>query len=281
MTGKPVKEWRSRLYAGTVFHRRLRPHRHELRYGVFYMLFDLDELDSLDRNLKGFAYNRFAPVSFHDRDHGTGDGRPVRQWIESQLERAGLSAAGGRIELLTMPRLFGFAFNPVSIWFCRDKMDRLIAVLYEVNNTFGDRHSYLVPVEGDPTHLDQRCDKGFYVSPFIPVEGEYRFRLTPPGKRFFLTIRENDGQGPLLTASFAGRAERLSSGHLAGMFFRYPLLTLKVVVGIHWEAMKLLAKGVRFQPRPAAPASQVTIGSPVLRLGDRRSVSGQSEYEQF
>ena len=262
MTGRGEGKWRSRLYVGSVFHRRLRPKRHELRYGVFYMLLDLDEVDTLDRKLAGFAHNRFAPVSFHDRDHGAGDGRPLRQWIEQQLQRAGLSAEGGRVELLTLPRLLGFAFNPLSIWFCRDKTDRLIAVLYEVNNTFGDRHSYLIPVEGDQTHLDQRCDKAFYVSPFMDVAGEYRFRLVPPGPRLCLTIRESDGDGVLLTASFAGRAVPLSARSLALTFLRFPLLTLKVVAGIYWEALKLLAKGMRFKARPAAPASPVTVVSP-------------------
>ena len=265
MTGRGEGKWRSRLYVGSVFHRRLRPKRHELRYGVFYMLLDLDELEALDRNLTGFGHNRFAPVSFHDRDHGAGDGRPLRQWIEGQLQRAGLSAEGGRIELLTLPRILGFTFNPLSIWFCRDKSDRLIAVLYEVNNTFGDRHSYLIPVHGDEEHLEQRCDKAFYVSPFIDVAGDYHFRLIPPGARFSLTIRESDGDGVLLTASFAGKAEVLSARRLALMLLRFPLLTLKVIAGIHWEALKLLAKGMRFKARPAAPASPVTLVSPRFR----------------
>ncbi|NIJ41533.1 hypothetical protein FHS78_001823 [Parvibaculum indicum] len=265
MTGKTAGIWRSRLYAGSVFHRRLRPRRHELRYGVFYMLLDLDELDGLDRGLAGFAHNRFAPVSFHDRDHGGGDGRPLRQWIENQLQRAGLTVRGGRVELLTMPRIFGYAFNPLSIWFCRDGSDRLIAVLYEVRNTFGDRHCYLFPVAPGDTHIDQRCDKAFYVSPFMAVEGEYRFRLMEPGARFSLTIRESDGEGTLLTASFAGEAKSLSASGLAGMLLRYPLLTLKVVAGIHWEALKLLAKGLRFRSRPAPPASPVTVIAPGFR----------------
>lgn len=259
MRGPVARNWRSRLYAGSVFHRRLRPRRHELRYGVFYMLLDLDEIEQLDSEIAGFAHNRFAPVSFHDCDHGAGDGRPLRAWIESQLQRAGLTLGRGRVELLTMPRIFGYAFNPLSIWFCRDEDDRLMAVLYEVNNTFGDRHSYLIPVAGDRSRIEQHCDKAFYVSPFIEVRGEYYFRLLQPGRRFCLAIRECDEEGPLLTASFSGRAEPLSSIRLAGMLLRYPLLTLKVVIGIHWEALRLHAKGLRLKARPAAPASPVTV----------------------
>lgn len=259
MTGETAGRWRSRLYTGSVFHRRIRPRRHELRYGVFYMLLDLDEIDGLDQGLAGFAHNRFAPVSFYDRDHGGGDGRPLRPWLEGQLQRAGLSARGGRVELLTMPRIFGYAFNPLSIWFCRDENDRLIAVLYEVRNTFGDRHCYLFPVVLGEGRIEQRCDKAFYVSPFMAVDGEYRFRLVEPGARIALTIRESDEEGILLTASFSGEAKPLSAAGLAGMLLRYPLLTLKVVAGIHWEALKLLAKGLRFRARPAAPASPVTV----------------------
>ena len=265
MTGETAGGWRSRLYAGSVFHRRLRPRRHELRYGVFYMLLDLDELDGLDRDLAGFAHNRFAPVSFYDRDHGGGDDRPLRQWLEGQLQRAGLSVSGGRVELLTMPRIFGYAFNPLSIWFCRDGNDRLIAVLYEVRNTFGDRHCYLFPVEPGESPIKQRCDKAFYVSPFMAVDGEYHFRLVEPGARGSLTIRESDEEGVLLTASFAGEVRPLSAAGLAVTLLRYPLLTLKVAAGIHWEALKLLAKGLRFRARPAAPASPVTVISPGYR----------------
>jgi DUF1365 family protein len=252
-------ELQSRLYEGVVFHKRLRPRAHELSYRVFYMLLDLDELPDLARRSRLFAHNRFSLFSFHDRDHGDGSGRPVRQWVEAQLLRAGIDT-GGRILALSFPRILGYAFNPLTLYFCHRADGSLAAMLYEVNNTFGDRHSYLIPVEdGAAETLTQECDKAFYVSPFIPVRGRYRFKLLRPGKRFVMTIRESDGEGALLTASFSGNAARWSDAALLGTFFRYPLMTLKVIAGIHVEAFRLWRKGLRLAVRPAAPASPVTI----------------------
>lgn len=256
MTG----EMSSRLYEGVVFHKRLRPRAHELSYRVFYMLLDLDELPDLARRSRLFAHNRFSLFGFHDRDHGDGSGRPVRQWVEAQLLRAGIEARGERILALSFPRILGYAFNPLTLYFCHRADGSLAATLYEVNNTFGDRHSYLIPVEdGEAETLTQECDKAFYVSPFIPVSGRYRFKLLRPGKRFVMTIRESDGEGALLTASFSGKASRWSDAALLGVFFRYPLMTLKVIAGIHVEAFRLWRKGLRLAARPAAPASPVTI----------------------
>lgn len=253
------RETRSRLYEGRVYHKRLRPRAHELSYRVFYMLIDLDELPEFERRSRLFGYNRFAAVSFHDRDHGDGSGRPIRQWVEAQLTRAGIEA-GGRIAVLSFPRIFGYAFNPLSVYFCHRMDGSLAAVLYEVNNTFGDRHSYLIQVaDGEAETVSQECDKAFYVSPFMEVAGRYHFKLVRPGARFAMTIRESDGDGALLTASFAGEAAPFSDGALLRALLRHPLMTLKVIAGIHVEAFKLWRKGLRLAERPAAPASPVTI----------------------
>lgn len=253
------EETRSRLYSGLVFHKRLRPRTHELSYRVFYTLLDLDELPALSRRSRLFAHNRFSLFSFHDRDHGDGSGRPVRQWVEAQLMRAGIET-GGRILVLTFPRILGYAFNPLTLYFCHGGDGSLKAMLYEVNNTFGDRHSYLIPVaDGNAATVTQECDKAFYVSPFIGVRGRYHFKLLRPGGRFVMTIRESDGEGALLTASFAGKAAPFSDRALLGAFFRHPLMTLKVMAGIHVEAFRLWRKGIRLTARPAAPASPVTI----------------------
>lgn len=262
-------EAQSRLYEGEVFHRRLRPRVHELSYRVFYMLLDLDELDGLSRRSRLFAHNRFSLFSFHDADHGDGSGAPLRSWIEAQLLRAGIGIAGGRISVLCFPRVLGFVFNPISVYFCHRPDGSLAATLYEVNNTFGDRHSYLIPVEaGTAGTLTQDCDKAFYVSPFLPVAGRYHFKLLRPGARFALTIRECDADGPMLTASFAGRARPFRDRDLLAAFIRHPLMTLKVVAGIHVEAARLWRKGLRLAARPAAPASPVTIVKPAVSLRD-------------
>lgn len=250
----------SRLYPGRVFHRRLRPRVHELSYRVFYMLLDLDELPALHRRSLLFSYNGFSLFGFHDSDHGDGSGRPLRGWIEAQLARAGIDTGGGRILALTFPRVLGYVFNPLTVYFCQRADGTLAAMLYEVNNTFGDRHSYLIPVaDGGAEAVTQECEKAFYVSPFIPVAGRYRFKLLRPGARMALTIRESDEAGALLTASFAGEARAFSDGQLALAFLRHPLMTLKVVGGIHIEAFRLWLKGMRPAARPAAPASPVTI----------------------
>lgn len=249
----------SRLYEGRVFHKRLRPRAHELSYRVFYVLLDIDELPALARRSRLFAHNRFSLFSFHDRDHGDGSGSPIRQWVEAQLMRAGVET-GGRILVLTFPRILGYAFNPLTLYFCHRKDGSLAAMLYEVNNTFGDRHSYLIPVaDGAAPTLTQECDKAFYVSPFIGVRGRYHFKLVRPGERLTMTIRESDGEGALLTASFAGEAAPFNDRALLGAFFRHPLMTLKVIAGIHLEAFRLWRKGLKLAERPAAPSSPVTI----------------------
>ena len=156
--------------------------------------------------------------------------------------------------------MLGHVFNPLTVYFCHRADGALAAMLYEVNNTFGERHSYLVPVEAPHAGtVSQTCDKAFYVSPFLPVAGRYHFKVLRPGARLTLTIRESDGEGALLTASFAGTARAFTDGQLALAFLRHPLLTLKVVVGIHWEALRLWLKGIRPAARPAAPSSPVTI----------------------
>lgn len=250
----------AQLYFGKVFHRRLRPRRHELAYHVFYMLLDIDRLAEIDAQHHCFAYNRFGLFSFYDRDHGPGVARPLRPWVEAQLARAGLSLEGGRIQLLTFPRIFGFVFVPLSIYYCHNQAGDLCAVLYEVNNTFGDRHSYLIPVRDKRAQLHAHaCDKAFFVSPFIPVKGRYHFKIMQPGEQLSVVIRESDADGTLLSAAFTGERQGFSDRMLLTALVKYPLMTVKVVAAIHWQAALLFAKGMRLVGRPAAPAAPVTI----------------------
>lgn len=258
MTGSAA----SALYAGVVSHTRTRPRSHALRYRVFQTLFDLDELDRLDRGLRLFSRNRFNLVSFHDKDHGDGSGR-LRAYVEGVLGSAGIAADGGPIRLLCMPRILGYVFNPISIYFCHDRAGLMKAILYEVNNTFGQRHSYLFDVGQDAAAgavLEHGCDKAFYVSPFMGMEMRYRFRVEGPAERFALTIHGADAEGLLITASFAAERAPFTDAALWRAFLASPLLTLKVVAGIHFEAVKLLLKGVRMTRRPRPPSRAVTIG---------------------
>ena len=173
-------EFQSGLYAGSVMHLRLRPTRHRLRYSIFYLLLDLDEVDSLAGRLRLFSHNRFNLFSFHDRDHGEGATLSSREWVQRQLRDAGIES-GGPIRLLTLPRILGYAFNPLSIYFCHRRDQSLSATLYEVNNTFGQRHSYLIPVPADVEEpIRQQSLKSFHVSPFMTTDMAYSFSVAPP-----------------------------------------------------------------------------------------------------
>jgi DUF1365 family protein len=250
----------SALYIGHVMHRRVRPRRHRLRYRIFSLLLDLDEIDMLARQLRLFSRNRFNLFSFHDRDHAGGTAEPLRAQVEHHLATAGIDIGGGAIRLLTMPRILGFAFNPLNVYFCHDRAGVLCAILYEVNNTFGERHSYLLPVEGDGAAVRQGCAKAFHVSPFMAMDMHYAFRVSPPAERLAITITGSDSEGPVLIAAHSAARRTLTDAALAQAFLTHPLLTVKVVGGILWEAAKLWAKGVPVQDRPAPPPMPVTIG---------------------
>jgi len=253
---------RSALYIGEVVHQRLRPRRHRLRYRVFWMLLDLDDLTRLHRTMRLFSHNRRNVFAFHDRDHGPGDGTPLRGWIDDELTRAGIELDGGQVRVLCFPRVLGMVFNPISVFFCHHRHGDLAAILYEVHNTFGERHGYLIPLGEDDRAapvVRQHCAKAFYVSPFIAVDGEYGFRTAVPGERAGLAITLRDGDGPLLYAAMSGRRQPLTNRSLATMLFRFPLLAPKVLGAIHWEALKLWRKGIPMFRRPAPPVDLVGI----------------------
>jgi hypothetical protein len=238
----------SAIYAGTVVHVRTRPKRHKLRYRVAQTLLDLDELPLLDRTLRSFGYNRAGLFSFHDRDHGDGSG-DLRGWVENKLTQAGCRFRPGAVRVLCMPRVLGHVFNPLSVYFCHDGEGRLAAVLYEVANTFGERHSYVLPVEGSTQPVRQHCDKAFYVSPFMPMGLRYDFALALPEDSVGVHVATSDEHGLLLDAWFSGERRTLRDTELLGVLAAYPVVTLKVVVAIHWEALKLWLSGVPFIPK--------------------------------
>jgi uncharacterized protein len=251
----------SALYVGRVMHQRLRPKRHRLAYRVFSLLLDLDELPALAGRLRFFSLNRFNLFSLHERDYGAGAGG-LRAHVERQLRVAGLPA-GGAIRLLTMPRILGYAFNPISVYFCDDANGELRALLYEVNSTFGERHSYLIEVDaaerGAPL-LHQRCAKRLHVSPFLAMDMRYEFSVAPPSAAradFSLGVSAHDADGAVLNARLDAMRRPLADAALLRVFLTHPLLTLKVIAAIHWEALRLWLKGVRLQPRPAAAPQAV------------------------
>ena len=256
-----MSETHSALYAGSVSHQRFAPKPHRLRYSMFQLLLDLDEAQTLARRLRLFSVNRFNVFSHHDRDHGEGRPGALRAWVEDTLQESGIAIDGGRILLLCMPRLFGHVFNPLSLYFCHRPDGELAAVLCEVNNTFGERHSYLI--EADPLAkgvIRQSCAKAFHVSPFMDMAMTYEFELTEPGEGIRTTVRGSDPRGaPLIVASYVGRRRMLSDGALLGILIGFPLQTLKVVAAIHFEALRLWLKGVKLRPRPPAPPTPLTL----------------------
>jgi uncharacterized protein len=249
----------SALYIGSVAHRRLRPRRHRLRYRVFSLLIDLDELPMLDSALRLFSVGQFNLFSFYPRDHlfaGTGD---LRGEVDAMLRDAGLTLDGGAIRLLTMPRILGYGFNPLSIFFCHRADGALQAILYEVHNTFGQRHCYLFPVEARGGTLAHACSKRFYVSPFLPMEMAYAFRIRPPEEDCTISITVGDGDGETLVAMQRLARRDLDDRALTRAFLTHPLLTLKVIAGIHYEALLIWLKGVRLHVRPPPPDRAVTV----------------------
>lgn len=249
----------SAIYTGSVVHTRLRPVRHRLRYRMFSLLLDLDEIPELSNRLRWFSAERFNLVGFSGRDHLAGDATPLRVQVESALAAAGIDLTGGRILLLAMPRVLGCVFNPLSVFWCHGADGRLRAVIHEVNNTFGQRHSYLIPVADAAMPVRQACDKAFYVSPFMDMGLRYRFRLIPPGERVAVAIEASDAAGTVLTAAMTMRRQALTDAALLAGFVRHPLLAAQVLGAIHWEAAKLWRKGLRIRARPAKPVHPISI----------------------
>jgi hypothetical protein len=250
------------LYTGAVMHRRLKPVEHKLRYRMFWTLLDLDEIPQLGSTLRFFSHERFNLFGFYNADHGDGSALPLQAQVKAHLDRAGIDLGGGKVQLLCLPRILGYAFNPISVYYCYHRSGKLMALLYEVHNTFGQRHTYLIPADDTHDGLLQRSLKSFYVSPFMDMDIAYTFRVQPPAERVTLTIEGADKRGPVIVASLAGKRRALTNAALLLAFFSYPLLNLVVVGGIHWEALKLWIKGMRLRPRPPAPQPITVVASP-------------------
>ena len=240
----------SAIYEGTVSHHRVRPRAHRFRYRVFTLLLDLGEIDRITRNSWLLGRNRATPLAFHDSDHG--EGGDLCQWLDRLLAQRGIRAGGAK-RVLCYPRLFGFVFNPLSTWFCNDEDGTLAAIVYEVHNTFGERHAYVLPVASPNGTIRQECAKEFYVSPFLSNDCSYHFRIRPPGADVLVAIDENEHGGPVLTALFTGKRRELTDRNLLLTLLRHPLMTLKIVAAIHFEALRLWTKRVPVHAHDVRP----------------------------
>lgn len=263
MTGRDktkckTKESAASLYFGKVMHARSRPREHRFTYGVFSLLIDIDRLPEAAAASGLFSLNRFNLFSFFTRDHGARDGSDLRQHIDDLLATAG-HPRPAYIKLLCYPRILGYVFNPLSVYYCYDSAGDITALVYQVHNTFGDVHSYVAPVtssEKTGTVIRQSRDKALHVSPFVGMAAAYDFSLNDPEATIAIRIRENDEDGPFLLATFDGDRKPFTTGFLARAFGRYPLMTLKVIGAIHYEALRLWLKGIPFFSSPAsAPAA--------------------------
>ncbi|SES05984.1 DUF1365 domain-containing protein [Rhizobium sp. NFR03] len=245
------------LYAGDVMHQRMKPLGHRFSYSVFSLLVDLDRLDSAAIRSRLFSVDRFNLLSFHPSDHSGRKDVSLRVYVNGLLAEAGVVVPAARILLVCYPRILGWVFNPLAVYYAYDASDTLVALIYEVRNTFGDRHTYVCPIspgQVSDAGVRQECDKIFHVSPFMPMAMRYRFRMVPPGESIRWRILETDAEGPVLSATFSGRAQPLTTANILRLVGRIPHLTLKIVAGIHWEAAKLWWKGARYISRPEPPA---------------------------
>ena len=255
MTTPPVAQ----LATGVVRHRRLRPVENAFEYRTYFLMLPMRSLRS--QPCAELRRNRFGWLAFHDRDHG--DGRAdALSWLDELLQAEGIDDADGEVWLQTYPRVLGYVFKPVSFWFCQRADGSLAAILVEVNNTFGERHCYLLAGESLAYGHDLRSRKVFHVSPFSHVSGSYRFRFmrsrSPDGERCVARIDHEDAGGALLQTSLSGRLAPLTRASVRAAFFGMPMMSFGVIARIHWQALRVWAKRVPYVKKPAPPDSFVT-----------------------
>ncbi len=249
--------WRSAIYEGTLTHKRLNGPDHAFAYPIYLHLLDLDEIDDVASRLRWFGRNRWKPVAFHDGDHLGRPGRSVKENLRALLADHGHAWPGGRVSLLTHCRVFGYVFNPVSFYYCHRPDGHLAVVVAEVNNTFGDRHPYVLPVErarirdaaGGPRY-EWVEKKLMHVSPFYSLDGSYVWNFDVPGERASARVDVTRRGERLFTASLVLRRVELCDASIRRVLLRYPLMTAKVIGAIHWEALKLWWKGAPFHSQP-------------------------------
>jgi DUF1365 family protein len=247
----------SKIYEGKVVHTRFKPKKHNFKYRVFSLLIDLDEIDELHNKLKLFSFNKFNLISFFNKDHGGRDGSDIKEWVRRNLVEKKIQFKNIRVEILCYPRIFGYVFNPLSVLYIYNENDELISIFYEVKNTFGEQHTYIFETENENL-IKNKCNKKFYVSPFIEMKCEYNFSVTKPRDTISIIINQNDQEGKLLFASQDGKAKDLTNKNLIFNYLKHPLMTFKVIVAIHFEAFKLWMKKIKLVKKNIKILNKVT-----------------------
>ena len=207
------------IYKGFITHKRFKPIKHFFMYKTFSVLFDLSELEELHKKICIFSYNKFNLFSFYNKDHGDRNGNNLSDWVKSNLKKYDLNFKASKIKLLCFPRVFGYVFNPLSIFYCYEG-NKLKAILYEVKNTFNEQHTYVFTVQDNKKIISQHCEKKFYVSPFMDLSSKYFFKILDPNKKLSIIINQADNQGKLLYASQDGIRSELTSKNLIFSYFR-------------------------------------------------------------
>ncbi len=233
------------IYIGSVIHKRFKPKKHFFKYNVFSLFLDLDEINVLDEKIPFFSRNKFNILSFFDKDHGYRDGSSIKDWLIEILQKKNISTRSIKIKILCYPRIFGYVFNPLSIFFIYDADLNPIVILYEVKNTFGEQHTYVFKIDKKNKQISNNCKKKFYVSPFMDLESKYFFKVLIPNERLSVIIDQRDKEGKLLFASQDGERVKISSKNLLISYLKHPLMTLKIILAIHYEALKLWIKGIK------------------------------------
>ena len=254
-----IKE--SCIYVGNVIHKRFKPKKHFFKYRVFSLLLDLSEISLISKKILFFSYNRFNLISFFDKDHGDRDGSSLKDWVIKNIKQYGIEIENIKIKLLCFPRILGYVFNPLSIFFIYNKNSSLVAILYEVKNTFGEQHTYVFKTENQFKHIENKCQKKFFVSPFMDLNSTYYFKLLYPEDTLSVVIDQRDNQGKLLFASQDGKRIGLSSKNLLFSYLKHPLMSFKIISAIHFEALRLWIKGIKLVKKKTKIKNNITIES--------------------
>jgi DUF1365 family protein len=247
------------IYCGSVIHKRFKPKEHFFKYKVFSLFLDLSELNELDDKLNFFSLNKFNLISFYEVDHGNRDGSSLLDWVKNNLSNNNVSTVNIRVKLLCYPRILGYVFNPLSVFFVYDQNENLISILYEVKNTFGEQHTYFFKVENQNKLIQNNCSKKFHVSPFIEMNCNYFFKILNPAQKLSVIIDQYDQKGKILFASQDGEKSDLTSKNLMKSYLKHPLMTFKIISAIHFEAFKLWMKGIKFIKKKFKIKNNLTI----------------------